>query len=284
MAPQGKGVHLLTEELQDGHSSIVSNTDSEVVEKYFRKPQVRALMLPDPGHMLFDCDLSGADAQVVAWEANEESLKNAFRSGLDIHNFNGTRLWGSTYQPKLVRRKLTWRDECKRGVHGTNYLASQRELARVLGWSPAEVSGFQRAWFGLNPGIQDWQARTDHAVQTTGSVSNRFGFKIKYFDRPSNALPKALAWVPQSTVANVCEFGAVNLHENLPWLEVLLQVHDSVIFQVPFHRMTPTSLGLIHSHLQVTIPYPDPLNIPWGLAISDRNWAKVQKKKWSEML
>ena len=253
--------------------------------KHFTEPVVRRLVLPDPGHLLVDCDLSGADAQVVAWEANEPELKNAFKNGLDVHNFNGTRLWGTSYDPKRVRRKLTWRDECKRGVHGTNYLSGVRNLAAVLGWTILEVEGFQRAWFTLNPGILDWHTRVEDSISRTRRVGNQFGLSITYFDRPENILPKAIAWVPQSTVAVSCSRGAVQLDAAAPWIQILLQVHDSVVFQVPFHRVSPSTFALIKRHLEVEIPYPnDPLTIPWGMASSERNWAEVKKQKWSEVL
>lgn len=248
-------------------------------------PPIRKLVLPDKGHILVDCDLSGADAQVVAWEANEPELKRAFKEGLNVHNFNGERLWGTSYNPTLVRRKLTWRDECKRGVHGTNYLSGVRNLAHTLGWKIAEVEQFQSAWFTLNPGIQHWHRRVERDIQHSRRVGNKFGLSITYFDRPDNVLPKAVAWIPQSTVAIVCSRGAVRIHENLPWLSVKLQVHDSVVFQLPFHRANPNSFKSIRDHLEIIVDYPqDPLLIPWGLAVSERNWAEVKKKKWEEVL
>lgn len=271
------------EELEDGASSI-AEADVPYSDLIWSPPPVRSLICPDPGHILFDCDLSGADAQVVAWEAGDPAPKAAFRAGLDIHNFNGKRIWGEAYNPDLVRRKLTWRDECKRGVHGTNYLASVRELARVLRWTTAEVSAFQRAHFGNNPGIEDWHRRTEREVAESGTISNIFGYSITYFDRPSNVLPKALAWKPQSTIANTTEKGAVQLDANVPWCEVLLQVHDSVIFQLPFHRHNSASMRVVYDHLQITIPYPDPLVIPWGLASSTENWQRVKKQKWEDIL
>lgn len=252
---------------------------------YFSEPPIRRLLLPDKGHLIVDCDLSGADAQVVAWESGDKDLKDAFKKGLNVHNFNGKRLWGDSYEPSRVRRKLTWRDECKRGVHGTNYLSSVRNLARVLGWTMAEVEAFQRAWFQLNPGIPAWHRRIEHNIIRERRVSNLFGYSITYFDRPDNILPKAVAWIPQSTVAISCSRGAVQLHDAAPWCDILLQVHDSVVFQIPFHRATPASFALIRSHLEVPVPYPgDPLTIPWGVALSEKNWAEVQKKEWKELL
>lgn len=252
--------------------------DSQSRIEYLNLPPIRQIIQPDPHHVLFDADLSGADAQVVAWEANDEPLKRAFTNGLDIHNFNGQTIWGNQYTPSLVRHKLTWRDECKRSVHGTNYLSGVPGLARTLGWSTGEVSDFQFRWFQAHPGIRDWHRRLEYNIQRTRRVDNMFGYRIIYFDRPTNALPKAAAWIPQSTVAVVCSRGAVRVHKNLPWCNILLQVHDSVVFQLPFHRVSPSNLHTIREHLDITVPYRDPLNIPWGLKRGASNWHHLGPK------
>lgn len=251
----------------------------------FTLPNVRRLFIPDPGHMLVDVDLSGADAQVVAWESGEDALKQAFLRGEDIHNFNGRRIWGDKYEPKKRRRKLTWRDECKRAVHGTNYVAGIRALQSALGWTTPEVETFKRTWFKQNPGILAWHERIQKELSLRKMVRNAFGYRIVYFDRIDNLLPEALAWIPQSTIANVTSRGAVNLHRSCPWATLLLQVHDSIVFQVPYHRLTPASFAQIKSALEVSIPFrPEPRIIPWGIKISKKSWGELEEVKWEKLL
>ncbi len=246
-------------------------------------PNIRRLFLPDPGHVICDVDLSGADAQVVAWEANDTDLKNAFRSGLDIHDHNGRSVWGNTYRRDHVQRKYTMRDELKRAVHGTNYAGGTRTIGSVLGWTQNEVRSFQDAWFKLHPGIKEWHRRTERDLQTKRQVSNAFGYRIHYFDRPDNLLPKGLAWIPQSTVAGVCARAGVALCTQVPWADLLLQVHDSLVFQIPVSKVNAASLSQLRAAITIPVPYPDPLTIPWGLALSERSWGDVQKRKWEDV-
>lgn len=252
-------------------------------------PNIRRLFKPDPGYIIADVDLSGADAQVVAWEAEDDDLKSAFRQGLDVHDHNGRAVWRDSYNRDAKPRKYTMRDELKRAVHGTNYVAGVKTLATTLGWSWPQVRDFQSTWFRLHPGIggpsnpDSWHRRIERQLQLTRRVSNRFGYGISYFDRPDNLLPKALAWIPQSTVAVVASRGAVQLRKSVPWVRILLQVHDSVVFQLPFHRATPSGFQEIQRALRVVVPYPDPLEIPWGLAFSETSWGEVKKKKWTEV-
>lgn len=245
-------------------------------------PNIRRIMIPDPGYVLCDCDLSGADAQVVAWEANDDDLKFAFRNGLNVHNHNGQAIWGSSYKPDAKPRKYTMRDECKRAVHGTNYGVTSRSLGITLSWTTAMAENFRNRWFELHPGIKDWQARINHDLMVKRKTYNRFGYDITWMDRPENCYNKALAWGPQSTVGLVCAKGGVNLKKNLPWVEILLQVHDSLVFQIPFHRYSPSGMKAIREQLRVEVPYPDPLVIPWGIAVSEKSWGDVEKIDWSE--
>lgn len=250
-------------------------------------PNVRKMFIPDPGYVIFDCDLSGADAQVVAWDANDTDLKSAFRAGMKIHKKNFEDMYGVKFNDELHKDRVapghiySPYDEMKRAVHATNYGGSARTIAITLGWKVAEAERFQHRWFSIHPPIKEWHRRKEFELQTTRTISNAFGYRIVFFDRGDNLLPKALAWTPQSTVGLVASRGAVRLHRTLPWLHVLLQVHDSVVFQLPLHRCTPPTLQLIKNLLTLPVPYPDPLTIPWSVAASSKSWGDVKEIKWS---
>lgn len=273
------------------------------------KPAIRSLIVPDPGFTICDADLGGADAQVVAAEAHDDLLLDAFASGLDVHSMNAEMVWGSrfTTAPGDKKNKTTprgkMRDDCKRATHGTNYGASFRTIASTLGWTQHEAQLFQRRWFEIHPGIKDWHERVASALRATRSVSNRFGYRIIYYDRVDALLPEALAWIPQSTVAlttfkgaeavdaalnataNGSMFGGgwgrkvlgnANDSERVQWL---LQVHDSLVFQIRTEELSFT-LPLVAKLLRVPIPYDRPLVIPWKIAISTRSWHHCEE--WKE--
>jgi len=256
-------------------------------------PNIRRIFVPEKGYLLLDCDLSGADAQVVAWEAEDKDLKSAFRSGLNIHLKNLRDAFGFK-APDEALRKLneypdgtragtgTIYDDIKRAVHGTNYGAMARTVAVTLGWTINRAEEFQRLWFQLHPQIREWHKRVERDLHTSGTVRNAFGYRRIFFDRPMGLLPEALAWGPQSTVAIVCSKGAVQLNR-IPWVDIFLQVHDSLVFQIPNHRIEPSSFRAIRDALSVSVPYSDPLVIPWEIKTSSKSWGEVQKVKWEEL-
>ena len=246
-------------------------------------PNVRKFFLPDPGHILFDVDLAGADAQIVAWEAGDEVLKQAFRDhaagkGPKVHCVNSRAIFGDLAGPD--GKTDPYYSRAKAGVHLTNYGGKARTAAAALNISVPAAERFQREWFRLHPAIEQWHNTVLHSLNTTRSVRNPFGFVRTYFDRLNDLLPEALAWIPQSTVAIVIDEGYNRITDTLwPDVQILLQVHDSLVGQCPI-PLWPKYKPLIHQCLQVVVPYPDPLIIPTGLKTSTRSWGDVQDEKW----
>lgn len=247
-------------------------------------PNVRKFFLPDPGHILFDVDLAGADAQIVAWEANDEALKQAFRDhaagkGPKVHCVNAKAIFGDRAGPD--GKTDPYYSRAKAGVHLTNYGGKARTCAAALSISTTEAEHFQREWFRLHPAIADWHETTMRNLQTTRSVRNPFGFVRTYFDRIEGLLPEALAWIPQSTVAIIIDTAYNTITETIPEIEILLQVHDSLVGQCKISDW-PRLKPLLHNALKVVVPYADPLIIPTGLKTSTRSWGDVQDEKWDD--
>jgi len=263
----------------------------DVVSALFVLPNVRSFFLADEGMGWLEADLDRADAQVVAWEADDEELKQLFRSGVDIHKANSEAMGlkgDSTHSA---------RDLAKKGVHAVDYLCGPRTLARHLKITVHEAEDFIRRWFGAHPKIPAWHKRVEDRLKERRLehryVESAYGFRRYYFDRPEQALTKALAWVPQHTVAITINRGIRNLyHSRLP-IDLLLQVHDSTALQVPHastrlekrtdpqdnkEKLYETSglFAAIHKHLLISIPYKDPLTIPISLAYSAADWGSVE--------
>ena len=291
-----------------GRGGNMQNIPSGNESELFDFPNMREAFIPDPGYEIAEFDLSGADAQVVAWEANDSDLKHAFRNNLKLHIHNVRMLYPEKTKD-MTDEELKKTDHAggiyhnaKRRVHGTNYGAQPSTFVTKLRTSLAEEQEFAERWFYLHPGIKEWHNRTHRFLAgiqcwrcltpATGggsckvcgaavgrTVGNKFGYRIVYFDRINDLFTKALAWTPQSTVAINTNKGALALRDNCPWVEILLQVHDSLIVQWPIKygdRLDEVKKAL-HS---VTVPYEDPLTIPWGCKISRKSWGAAEPIKW----
>lgn len=233
---------------------------------------------------MYEADLKGADAQVVAWEADDDDLKNAFRRGVDIHVHNATAMWGSEFTrlPEGSHRRDRKRQDCKIGIHLTDYGGSAKGMAQNLGWLVHEADKFQKRWFALHPAIRRWHDRIRADLERNRTVYNVYGFRRQYFARIDTCFTEALAWVPQSTVALNTYDGAFNLegkyfHDLNSKAGILLQTHDSLNFQFPKDKCPPAQE--LRDTLAVVLPYDDPLTIPWDLKRSERSWGEMEKVK-----
>lgn len=247
-------------------------------------PNVRSIFGPDPGFTFFDDDLDRADLQVVVWEADDQMLKAALRMGADIHLLNAFVLEGKEPPPleELVETHPRYPDHrgprkhlrefAKVFCHATNYLGGARTVAANTGRTVGEVDRAQKIWFGAHPGIKRWHERVLAQIKS-GFVENKFGYRWYIFDRLESAASEAVAWIPQSTVSIVINKIWKRIYDELPEVQVLLQVHDSLAGQFPTHRKDHC-IAEIKRLSQITIPYDDPLIIPTSISTSEVNWGE----------
>lgn len=236
-------------------------------------PNVRAIFVPGTGEVLLDWDLDRADAQVVAWEADDLELKTMLRAGVDLHKENAKVIYGLKDVASVTSAQ---RQVAKMFVHGSNYGGSARTMAINCGITVHMAEMGQTRWFGAHPQIKQWHARVRNDLLSTRRVRNAFGFHRIYFDRPEGLLSQALAWLPQSTVALVINHGLLNIWNNLPWVRLRLQVHDSLVMTIPEAYFRPADLQRIRQQLLISVPYSDPLVIPVGCKASRDSWGTVE--------
>lgn len=244
-------------------------------------PNTRKTVCPPPGYEFASMDLSGADAQTVAWEANDEDLKRAFRSGVKIHAHNNKMMFPDKCP---IGTEEPYYTMVKAGCHLLNYGGKTHTLAITLKNSDWFARQFEKTWFDLHPGIRDWHDRIQDQLMRTRTVTNKFGFRRFYFDRIEDILPEALAWIGQSTTAGVTNEALNALKDNQELLNDLdihipLQVHDEILLLYPTANREQV-LRAVKPIIHITVPYDDPLIIPWGLKISSKSWGECEKYDW----
>lgn len=158
--------------------------------------------------------------------------------------------------------------------HGTNYLGTPDGIAPRIGLLVHECERIQKWYFGLAPEIKAWQEEIKKQVTKRRYVQNVFGYRNYFFDKIEGTIfNQAVAWIPQSSVACLINRGYVNISNNLPEVEVLLQVHDSLAgqFQSVYGNW---ALRRIVEEAQIALPYPEPLVIPVGVVSSTKSWGE----------
>lgn len=227
-------------------------------------PDIRKIFLPDQHRGLVEADLTKADLHVVVWEADDEELKQMLAEGVNIYREEGCKVTGMPYT------------KAKSFIHGTNYGGKARTMAVACGITIHQSETIQKKWFAAHPGIQEWHRRTVRSLENTRSVSNAFGFRRLYFEKVEEVLPEALAWVPQSTVANVINKALLALEPYAALAELLLQVHDSLLHQYLLTERARFIEIARKVFANIIVPYPRPLVIPVEFKVSEASWAEVK--------
>jgi DNA polymerase I-like protein with 3'-5' exonuclease and polymerase domains/uracil-DNA glycosylase len=252
----------------------------------FTLPNIRSMYGPDPGFTFFDMDLDRADLQVVVREAGEPEWIAAMTQGVDMHLLNAFIIAKKEPPPldELVETHPRYADHriplkyerefAKIFAHATNYGGGAKTVAAHTGRTVHEIDAAQKYWFSAHPGIHRWHQRTFEQIQKYRFVENKWGYRWYIFDRLEALLPEALAWVPQSTVGILINRIWTAFYENIPELQVLLQVHDSLAGQFPTH-LTNTIIPLMEKLSKIEIPYEVPLIIPTGVKTSTVSWGDV---------
>ncbi len=194
---------------------------------------VKTLFIPDDGKTFINADLSQAEARVVAYVSGDQRLIRVFHEGGDIHKRNAANIFNVSVDAVTDNQ----RQLAKRVVHASNYGMGPITFSKQCGISAAEAKRLLNQYFATYPGIARWQLETAAKVKREKRLTTPMGRTRLFFNRWQDSLVKeAYAFVPQSTVADIVSQGLISLYkrkEEVPGLDILLQVHDSLLVQVP---------------------------------------------------
>jgi len=241
--------------------------------------KIRRAFIASPGHKLVSADYSQIELRLLAEIADIPVLKQAFRDGLDIHAMTASEMFGVPVKdmPAEVRRRA------KAINFGIIYGISAFGLANQLGIAREEASAYIKKYFERFPGIRAYMDSTRDFCRAHGYVETLFGRKCHYPDiKASNASVRAFnerAAINarlQGTAADIIRRAMIRMEEALAekklLAQMLLQVHDELIFEVPDDEVAAT-LPVVQ-HVMEDAPFPAVLlSVPLHVdARAANNW------------
>lgn len=233
-------------------------------------PNVRKLFLPDPGYEAADMDLDSADLRIVVAESRCAEMQAMLDAGLKPYVEVAKEYY---HDPSITKHHPKY-GAFKSLCHGTNYLGSAHGIAPRVGLLIREVERIQAWYFGKFPEIKAWQESLKEQMRRTRQVSNKFGYRRYYFDRVEESMfREGVAWIPQSTVGLLINKIWDRIVKEEPAVQILLQVHDSLVMQYPADRAAYYRKR-VQELSRVEIPYDPPLVIPTGFKYSQKNWGE----------
>jgi DNA polymerase I len=223
--------------------------------------KIRRAFIASDGHKLVSADYSQIELRLLAEIADIPVLKQAFRDGLDIHAMTASEMFGVPIKdmPAEVRRRA------KAINFGIIYGISAFGLANQLGIGREEASAYIKKYFERFPGIRAYMDATRDFCRANGYVETLFGRKCHYPDiKASNASVRsfneraAINARLQGTAADIIRRAMTKMEEALSdhklSAQMLLQVHDELIFEVPDDEVAAT-LPVVQ-HVMQDAPFP----------------------------
>jgi DNA polymerase I len=223
--------------------------------------KIRRAFIAAPGHKLVSADYSQIELRLLAEIADIPVLKQAFRDGLDIHAMTASEMFGVPVKdmPAEVRRRA------KAINFGIIYGISAFGLANQLGIAREEASAYIKRYFERFPGIRAYMDETRDFCRAHGYVQTLFGRKCHYPEiKASNASVRsfneraAINARLQGTAADIIRRAMIRMEDALAEkklsAQMLLQVHDELIFEVPDDEVAAT-LPVVQ-HTMQDAPFP----------------------------
>ncbi|MBU1280557.1 MAG: DNA polymerase I [Alphaproteobacteria bacterium] len=198
--------------------------------------RIREAFIAPKGRKLISLDYSQIELRILAHVAGIDSLKQAFRDGLDIHAMTASEMFGVPIEgmDPMVRR------QAKAINFGVIYGISGFGLARNLRIPRGEAQGFIDRYFERFPGIRAYMDDTVAFAKEHLYVQTLFGRKIHTPEiatkGPQAGFAKraAINAPIQGAAADIIRRAMVRMPDAIRDLPatMLLQVHDELIFEV----------------------------------------------------
>lgn len=206
--------------------------------------RIRSAFVAPEGFTLLSADYSQIELRLLAHVANMDSLKQAFRDGVDIHALTASQMFGVP----LDQMTSEIRRRAKAINFGIIYGISAHGLSVQLGISRAEAADYIAKYFEQYPGIREYMDTTIAFARAHGYVETLFGRRVhvKDINAKNGALrqfsERAAINAPlQGTAADIIKLAMVEVHKVVASRQtsvagktrILLQVHDELVIEVP---------------------------------------------------
>jgi len=233
-------------------------------------------LIAEKDWFLCEADLAKAEAHVVAYLTQDNNMITSFESGIDVHSFNASKIFGVPIEEviheaktKKVDQKSTMRYMGKKVVHASNYSMGAQTFSDNLAteeifMSQSECKQLLQNYQDRFPGLRRWHRSIEDEVSQTRILYNLFGRPRRFLGDMNAALFRnAYSYKPQSTVAELLNKGMIKC-SNDPRLgkdghdiRMNTTVHDSMVFS--FHKsQIPNLLKIlliIDEHMKHTFTY-----------------------------
>jgi DNA polymerase I len=233
----------------------------------------RTAFVPSPGRTLLVADYNQIELRCIAHLAGDPGLVDAFTSGQDIHNATAARVFG--VEPAAVT--LDQRSKAKMVSYGLAYGMEAYGLGQRLNIPTEEAAKILDAYFEAFPNVKAYMEATVREARKHGYTETLFGrrrpipelLNSNWRIRQAGERQAMNAGI-QGLAADIFKVALVRIDEALESgghdSELVLQVHDEVIVEVPDAEHDVVGdlvVGLMRGAAELDVPLE--VNVAWGV-------------------
>jgi len=236
--------------------------------------KIRDAFIAEPGYKLLSADYSQIELRLAAHMADVPQLKEAFRSGVDIHSLTAEELFG--------RVDRDTRNQAKTINFAILYGSSAWGIAGRLGLPKEEGKAIIDRYYERFPGILAFTHSTLAFVRERGFTKTLFGRKTHFEPNIRSSNPSIRAGAEraavnapiQGTSADLIKRAMARMDDalaaaDLDGVRMLLQVHDELVFEVPDGREEEAAVVIKRvmaeaAEPSLTLDVPLDVEVGWG--------------------
>jgi DNA polymerase-1 len=207
--------------------------------------------------------------------AGEDALIEAFRSGEDIHERTGLKLFG----PNSGLDRHLLRSRSKMVNYAVLYGKTPFTLAKDINVSQEAAQEFIDAYFAGFPRVREFIDRTLETARQTGVVKTMAGRRrltpnltSRNFQMRAQAEREAVNMPIQGTAADILKKAMIDLHHELRRrglrAEMILTVHDELLFEADREQADETA-SVVRQLMENAVSLRVPLTVDIGIG---DNW------------
>ncbi|MCK4522069.1 MAG: hypothetical protein KAU20_05830 [Nanoarchaeota archaeon] len=189
---------------------------------------LREIYIPDEGKIFINVDLSQAEARVVAALCGDKEWVEEFER-------EDTYIRIASFLFNVKKEDVTddQRQDAKTITHACNYGESWKGLSETLKVTAQRAKFLMAKLYEIRPFLEKWHDEVARQVKVDRILRSSYGRIIQFFGLVSQKdIRTALSFNPQGIVADYLNRGIISIYNNIDEAELLLQVHDSILFQV----------------------------------------------------
>lgn len=259
----------------------LSSSDPNLQNIPIQRPEgrrIRTAFIAEPGRVLISADYSQIELRLLAHLSADETLMNAFRQGMDIHEKTTREILhlGDDQEVTSDQRRMG-----KTINFGIVYGMSGFRLGKELGIPVGVANSYIEAYFDRYPGVKKLFAEIEKNAETQGYVTTLFGRKRIITDlnmegRDRGFAMRAAINAPlQGSAADLIKLAMIAIIEKIKTrklrVELIMQIHDELVFECD-EDVAAEAMSLVQETMEHVVELRVPLKVDIA---SGKNWQEA---------